>query len=600
MPPYSSAQAERITRTNAVLVQFRGALLDSFATQFTRLGVHGKGAFISSLFYMLFLAFYEPALMFPKLATASTLGGSVVALRWLPIPALVIQSWAIHRLLSVLTAREVRPRRWLLLARWVVGCLPLAGVVAIPVWGALVKRLPTWGFRNSKDAAPLVFRTWSTHGSIRWRVAERRRLARVVPLGSLLFGGFLAHFLGAWLAGTGRLRPTVPVLVLFAFVHIVVAGTSFVSESEDLERALISVRRRRLLQALAWLWLFPVPIGPFGWGLRQWLSGYSGLTEGLIAPLFHGASKNRSLEAASASPGARWWHHWPFRLRANPLEQASRLRGADFHRWKTLLLALDAGAAFAIAEWIAQSVPALRLLMALTILLAVTASAGFLLLGLGHTLLDKLEGVLQPMTKQRLLSRFAGSGLLRTQASFLLGGACGLLAFNTKDDRAVWVLLDGAGVALMYLFGAKVLSRVLRTTFSTEVPAPWSWAAIGFAISALATWMVLAPTPRRFGLQALTLAGVLTPLWSLWLYRTLGGWTFRPFKLRDVFDRRLPLRLRAGVAFLMVTSAFPFGGLGSPIAIPLRRYLWPDAERWWWELEKQRSPAPPLLESPRR
>ena len=83
----------------------------------------------------------------------------------------------------------------------------------------------------------------------------------------------------------------------------------------------------------------------------------------------------------------------------------------------------------------------------------------------------------------------------------------------------------------------------------------------------------------------------LTPLWSVALFFGLGGWLLHPFRLRHLFDRRLPGSLRGALAAVALTSAIPLGGLAIPFWIYAHYRLWPRYEPLLWSLDKKDSPA---------
>ncbi len=101
--------------------------------------------------------------------------------------------------------------------------------------------------------------------------------------------------------------------------------------------------------------------------------------------------------------------------------------------------------------------------------------------------------------------------------------------------------------------------------------AKWSLAFLALALSGLPIGLNerLGGWPGRI----LGAAALLTPVWSLLLFRRFGHWLARPFLWRDLSDLQLSSRVRTALVFLKWTAILPGGGLAIPVWITLRSFL---------------------------
>jgi hypothetical protein len=152
-----------------------------------------------------------------------------------------------------------------------------------------------------------------------------------------------------------------------------------------------------------------------------------------------------------------------------------------------------------------------------------------------------------------------------------------LLAIGEAAVAGHLLVVVGLGAVLLttLLFSPFnfLLARPGRQTFMTLV-----WILLFFEIVVTGAVMCSQPELAPPFVILFHAAMALTPLWSLALFAGMGGWLLHPFRLRHLFDRRLPRSARGILAAVALTAALPLGGLAIPFWIYARHRLWPRYE----------------------
>ena len=129
-------------------------------------------------------------------------------------------------------------------------------------------------------------------------------------------------------------------------------------------------------------------------------------------------------------------------------------------------------------------------------------------------------------------------------------------------------------------------------TEGTKVSDALLWSFFFGSLAALGFLIGVDGRIHQPSLEFLRWLTALSPLWSLSLFLALGAWLLRPFSWRHILERRLPLRLRAALAFVTLTGVIPLGGIAIPFWIYAQHRLWPRYEKLLWNLEGRGTAGP--------
>jgi len=166
-------------------------------------------------------------------------------------------------------------------------------------------------------------------------------------------------------------------------------------------------------------------------------------------------------------------------------------------------------------------------------------------------------------------ARIFGRSLLLTSSAFLAGSQAGF----------VWIAGQQVELGLLIAHGGALLAILAWLIFIPNAAKAHGLSTLtlwGLAFLALAlAGLPIALNERLGGWPGRVLGAValLTPVWSLLLFRRFGHWLPRPFLWRDISDPRLSRRVRAALTFLRWTALLPAGGLAIPAWVALRSFL---------------------------
>lgn len=523
-------------------------------------------AFFLSLVSAAMLLLLEPALWFRDWPPP-VFGDRVLSWMAPSFLAMPIHGWLLDRYLSAKTSAERVMPRWLLVARFVAASFPLFSIALLPAWRRLLERQPSWAFRGRRPRPSLCL----TRSPSRTRVPGR--LLRLYTSGvfavwmGLGFG--LPLIWAAWLARTHQ--PSWIVAVCVPLHLVVFAGARF--------QAARLPWRRSLAGVLPWLALLPLP-GPFAGAFSLLISQTDGNTETLAWSAWAQRSTAdrlplwRQLQDTLRSrwSAAPWFQQWRRpRLTDRPIRAAGALDRdlLSYYRRKTALLLLEGGALVTGLAIFAEGFP--RLGSSVNAVLSFATWFEVSLAGIGLTIWlgAAVARLLRLPNLAESEVRIFGRYLLLTSSAFLAGSQAGL--FWVAGRQVELGLLIGYGGALLAILAWLVFIPNAAKAHGHSTSTLWSLAFLALALAGIPIGL-----NERFGGwpgRILGTAALLTPVWSLLLFRRFGHWLARPFLWRDLSDPQLPGRVRVLLAFLKWTAILPGGGLAIPAWIALRSFL---------------------------
>jgi hypothetical protein len=509
---------------------------------------------------------------------------------------ILISGWVVDRRLFDRTPQETLVFPWLRWLRRAVAFVPVFGLYAIPAWRWIVRTRPSWAFRTA--ATPKIDLFKSPRGGFLRRLVSRvdvlrRTWGQSFPaIGLWVIAGQIAPWLAllSWLTtadslSPGRRRALVELSVL---LHGLACALAFQLAAIRSHRMRFQRWRDRIFRsATSLLLLPPFPFSVLGFGL--W-GNAMGEDESLVGRSFSRRSLPPALALGSRSR-ARWR---PFRR----IWEAARFRHTDqssdiayfrfgFHRLKIFCLFLDVSA----LAWLfsTQGRPLLPLQAgplppAITYLLA--AAVGLLVEG--WALMIRLLGWFR---RTSLSFPHYGYCFSLTQLILIAGILFGTL-LAADNVRTLGSILEAIGMfalapaaLLLVQAGGGPTPRRHRRFF-----VALSWTLLVFELAVVGVLMEAHPESASPFLHVFKTTLILTPLWSLALFFGLGQWLLHPLRLRHLFDRRLPGRVRAALATVALTAALPLGGLAIPFWIYAQNRLWPQYEPLLWTLERKGDP----------
>lgn len=523
--------------------------------------------FIVSLVSAVVLLLLEPALWFRDWPPPF-IGDRV--LDWLApsFLAMPLQGWLLDRFLSAKTPAARAMPRWLLIVRFVAGSFPLFSFALLPAWRMLLERRPRWAFQGHRPGPSLSLSPSPS------RSRSPGRLLHLYTSGIFAVWmalGFALPLLWAiWLAH--RARPSVIVAVC-ALLHLAVFITSRFQAAR-----LRQTWSGPLPGVLPWLALLPFP-GPMASTLALVILQTGGSTNTLIWSAWAQRSSAERLQLwrqfqdtlRTRRRAASWFQQWRRpRLRDRPVQAGELDRDLlSFYRRKTALLLLEGGTLVAGLAILVERFPrlgsAVNAALHFATFFAVALASNGLMIWSGAAVARLLR--LSGLAKSDLV--IFGRYLLLTPLAFLAGSQAG---FAWVAGRQVELgLLIGYGGALVAMLGCLFFVPTTTKTHSLGTFVRWSLAFLALALAGIPIGL----NERFGGWPGRILGGValLTPVWSLLLFRRFGHWLARPFLWRDLSDPRLSRRVRAVLMFLRWTALLPGGGLAVPAWIALRSFL---------------------------
>lgn len=522
-------------------------------------------AFVSSLASAMMLLLLEPALWF-RGWPPFVFGDRVLS--WLApsFLAMPIHGWLLDRFLSAKTPAERAMPRWLLVARFVAASVPLFSFALLPAWRRLLERRPSWAFRGHRPHPSLCL----TRSPSRTHVPGRLlHLYTSGIFGGLMALGFALPLLwAAWLARTHR--PAWIIAICIPLHLVVFAGARF--------QAAHLPRRRSLAGALPWLALLPLP-GPLAGAFSLVLSKTDGNTETLAWSAWARRSTADRLPLwrqlrdtlRSRWSAAPWFQRWRKpRLTDRPIRAGALDRELlSYYRRKTALLLLEGGALVTGLAMLAEGIPRLgssvNAVLSFVTWLQVSLAGIGLMIWSGATIARLLR--LQNLAESEV--RIFGRYLLLTSSAFLAGSQAGFVWVT--GQRVQLGLLIAYGGALLAILAWLIFIPNAAKAHTLSTSTLWSLAFLALALAGvpIALNERFGGWPGRF----LGTVALLTPVWSLLLFRRFGHWLARPFLWCDLSDLQFSSRVRAALIFLKWTAILPGGGLAIPAWIALRSFL---------------------------
>ena len=286
-----------------------------------------------------------------------------------------------------------------------------------------------------------------------------------------------------------------------------------------------------------------------------------------------------ALEAALQlrAPGESWRARWrrpePEKTEFHSLTGSHIL---SFFRLKLMTLPLDVPLFFVGWMQLNSRFLSLDLLLLAVFCLSLLLMAGGLLTQLWRFATRKLR---LPFETAFLARYPYGRYMLLTGTASLLGFIELALLWEKGESRENYIeMFIGLG-ALLALFTLTAWPQSEPRIRSRSPIAPQVlWVLLSLSVAGLAFMMRKDESLLHRFLLILSVLIVLSPLWNFILFFTLRGWLLRPFSLKHVFDRRLLLRFRAVLLFMVLSAALPLGGLAVPFWIYARHRLWPRYE----------------------
>jgi hypothetical protein len=499
----------------------------------------------------------------------------------------LLNGWFIDRMLADRTLCENNLPRWLRGLRWIAGTVPILGLYIIPSWHWLIRRPTSSAFRSStasrlelSSPRMAVQRT----PPLRVRIDSLRRAQdqSLFPLILWLIAGQLAPWIAmlSWMTTVATLSPgRRAALEALSLLFRVLACAVAVQYGVLRGRQIRAQSNRRLI-----LWFAPVlfllPFPAFILGFLPWLLALGEEEETLV-----GRAWSRKSQSSPQALQARW----PSRPAAfSTARESSDVMEARFafHRLKIFLLFLEAGALAWVLTRSGRPLFSFRPFPVRQIAPYLTLAA----LGLiaeGIFLAQSLFGWFRRQKLSPLPYGRSVAFICLTLVGGLLFGS--LLAIRKAAMAGQLLLVTGLGAVLLtaLIFGSVnfLLAKSGQQNFVT-----FTWVILFFEIFATGAVMSTQPELAPRFVVFFTKALVLTPLWSLALFFGLGGWLLHPFRLKHLFDRRLPGSTRSVLAAVALTAALPLGGLAIPFWIYAQNRLWPRYELLLWNLDRKDDP----------
>ncbi len=498
---------------------------------------------------------------------------------------ILLNGWFIDRGLADRTTFEGTLPDWLRYFRRVSVAIPILGLYAIPVWYWVTQSCPAWAFRSSAtnqlDLSNPRIKPVGALPLLRLQIDSLRRTQSSSFLAYTLWmiAGQIAPWLGllSWITTADSLSPDRRAALAGLSISFRILACTFAMQYGVLRGRQVRARGWRLfvLRFAPILFLFPFPF--FIVGFVPWMIAVGEEEESLT-----GRSWERKDQASPQAARARWASR-PSTLSTDRESSEVMEARSAFHRLKTLLLFLDAGALAWVLTLAGQplfsfnSLP-LRQIAPYLFLAALGLTAE------GVLLAQRLLGWFR---RQELSSLPYGRSVTFTQLTLIAGLLFGsLLAVDKAAIAGHLLVVTGLSAVLLsaLIFGPAsfLLARPRNQTFTTL-----SWALLFFETFVVGAVMYSQPELAPPFVALFHIALAFTPAWSIALFFGLGGWLIHPFRLRHLFDRRLPGATRGVLAGVVLTTALPFGGLAIPFWIYAQNRLWPRYEPLLWSLGKK-------------
>jgi hypothetical protein len=567
-------------RAALVSRRFKAARFDAMGRGFWEHWRPESSSFLAGMYSMAVLLYLEPSLWldsWPPVRLDFRVPDSVAISLLLILP---LNGWFIDRFLSSKTPSEAAIPRGRLFLRLLAATLPIFGIYAVSLWREFLEKNSFHGLSRTSRSACLDLSKGRTHlpSGVRSRALYRSGFFFI-----WLAASFLPALVWAiWLVKAVSLGPYRRFMILGACVllHLIIYVCVARYSRFELQSSVVKGWRRALLLASPLLSLLTIPGTMVGFAAllfvnpsRRTLTGqaHDSRSSATRVPVWKRLQEGVR-EQWQGKPWFRQWHR-PFGLENPDRGGRADEQAVRVYRWKTLALVLEGGALLEVLMALALRDPNLQPLLNSAVLYTMFTSASLAALGLAIQAAGFSARLLRIQSLAGSLSRHPyGRYLLLAQTAFLAGIEGEFLLAQRQITQFGTLLTLGSILCVTVLGVMMILSPFLelnRRNLSV-------WAALFFTLSALGVVVTaLGKTRIETSLATYEFMTALTPLWSLGLFLALGGWLLRPFSWRHVFDRRLPRRLRAAIAFIVLTAALPLGGLAIPFWIYARHRLWP-------------------------
>jgi hypothetical protein len=555
---------DEATRAEEVYRRWQRTSLDVMGQTSWKGWTPEDAGFVLSMSSAVLLLLLEPALWLRGWPPWSFSPRAAAGLGLLSIVAVPYHGFLLDRFLSAKTHSERSLPRWLLALRFAAACVPLFSFGLLPAWRILLERRPSWVDSRPRSALDL---SWAPGP-----LPAPGRLLRLYTSGFFAVYLALAFALpilwALWLAQKGSPGAVMGVCCALHLVTFAGARRYFAPAR--------MARSTPLLETAPWLCLLPIPaplLGLVGVSvLEKDREGKEALTWSAWArrsgtgrlPLWIGLESSLRRRWS----GLPWFRQWrrPRKIDRESWTGECERATLSFYRGKCALLLLESGALLWALSALAGQFPILRpavevLVKGATLSEVGVATLGLLILTAAAT--ARLLGIRSVPPDLAVLGRY----LLLTQLALLAGIQSGSLASaGSMKELGLLMAYGGALLAIGgWLFFLPSSQKVSRTSMGWLL----SFLLLAFCGIPVGLNEKLEDWPGRL----LAGAALLTPVWSLLLFRRFESWLPRPFSWRDATDPRLPRYVRASLAFLGLTAATPGGGLAIPIWIVLRKHL---------------------------
>jgi len=493
--------------------------------------------------------------------------------------------------------------RWLRGVRFLVGGIPVLGLLVLPAWPRVLPVLPS----NASAESPSAFHHRQAGRIKRWASRFEDRLTQgsqwlMSPkrVGVLFLSNCVVLFVaGSWLSfprepGFGK---TVAILFTGLMLHGMAFSAMTLWLVLYIRHARLSNLRAFFTLCLSVFWLIPLPYLAAFTTIFFWLSDRSNRTEGT---LLHAAFEDRNtlqsrpvwsrLKATLRGSWARvpWWRRW-YR-RPQTLDTPARLTQAQkdvrrFCRRKCLALAFEValltGFLVSVARWQTAWAGFISGVLSTTLIASLLlGTAGVLLLLLRFAAYLVRSSILPQKTDQHAWITY----LIASQFALAAGMLIGVHHWRSEIGE-MGRTLQGAGILGLLLHAGPILMRFLvnvplprKREMREEVPWLLLFAALYVFGSSMAKGEI--PGVYRIVVELLIL---VSPVWSFLLGAVSLAGVLRPFKLRYAFDRELPARFHGILWGLVICAVAPLGGVLSPVWIVARERWWSEYEERWFE-----------------
>jgi hypothetical protein len=488
----------------------------------------------------------------------------------------------------LLAAGGTPPRRWLRFILWLFVRVPLLCFYALPLGAWLQQERPAWAFSAQSQG---------TAGA-----ASGRQHAD--DPGSPLHGGFsrtwysrYSHALGmalvaantlgvlagcAWLLDPDRQIPEKWALLLGLRIGLrLLAFGSTLGTIRMLYRSgEISALEFGAASLLSSTWLTPWPGFVLGFIVAAFVDRRRQRPL-LVGLAFAGRNALRS-RLEEAQPGMDWWRAsqwqrfrqgWPDQM---PFHRRPDARLTALYRVKAFLLLIDSGA---LVMALSRCEARWRLLERLLYGLRNGAERLFWSFSGWHLLAIVSLAILVSRCPELLRLEISPERLLFWRYLTLtplavLTGALQWSLVAAAAPIAVAVSLACVGWSAALSIYAIAMPLRLRTRPETRLLADVApWLALFMAMDFVAESALADDSTARRVLAGMRLVAKLSPVCALGVGLLGGRSLILPWRLSQLFSRRLAPRSRLALGLLALSSVLPFGGLAVPFWGGLRRRL---------------------------